>query len=681
MSLLHKQLPRLKFSHVITGFADDLEKMYYDDFFRISLPVVRVALLLGIALYALFGILDIWIVPIHKQAVWIIRYGAVCPALTAALIMSYFRVFHRYMQPVIATVGFMAGAGIVLMIAISVESEPGFKFYYAGLMLVIMWVYALVRLRFTYATIVSWMITALYEATAISVNRLLDTTTNTLLFVNNNYFFIGSNIIGMFACFTIEWYMRKNFLLRGEIAKSYNLNRKYLDNIKEGLLLIDENFQIMNQYSSYLLSMFGRNDFSNTNFVELIYPDIEGNTVESDELKKFLLFLFHNKTADLEMIMELNPFRNKKITIRSDSNETREITVNADFTRIQHGGIVEFVMIIFEDITEILNYEKQISEQKSRHLKEIESVAVILRNGPSLFTDFLRESEQTLKDISSKKDNLEDQQTLNTLFREVHSLKGAAKHLELNIISALCHRIEDILSGLRNDPEQKTPDAMKQLDELTINLSDEFKNLGIIIERIREFSSGQSIPEGYVKSDELRRFLDSLIPMTGTIAKELNKEINLVIENNLTDLQFLPKIKNPIIHLIRNSIDHGIEDEFERLSKRKERTGLIHLRLYSSDTAYIIEVEDDGAGIDFEKIRSRGLEKNLIHDDSKTFKKSDLIQLIFTPGFSSKKSATEISGRGYGLDIVKEAAVDLQGKVIVSTKTDIGTTIKLSIPH
>ena len=680
MSALHKTLPRLKFQHIISGFPGELEELYYDDFYHISLPIVRIALLLGIALYSVFGILDIWIVPIHRNSVWLIRYALVCPILTAVLILTFSDLFKRRMQPILSLSGLLAGVGIVAMVGVSAESEPGFKYYYAGLMLVLMWIYTLVRLRFKYATIISLIITISYEINAVWINRLLDSPDNAMVFLNNNFFFIGANVIGMFASFTIEWYMRKNFLLREEIKKAYNLNRKYLTTIKEGLLLIDENYIIMNQYSEYLTDMFERIDIQDESFIDLIYADTDKSGDERKELERFLNFLFHNKTADLEMIMDLNPFKSKKIIIRKDDAVVREIIVNADFIRINDKDTVEFVMVIFEDITDILNFEKQLLDQKTKYQQEVESISAIIKSGPSLFINYLDESGVILNEISSNIRNLHDTKKLNHVFRQAHSLKGSSKHLELNHISSVSHRIEDILIEVRDNPEDVPQNFIEQIEDLIAELFAEFENLNIMIDKLKGFSMIRNVTTTMEKKNFLDEFLNSLPSMAESIAKDLDKNVTLEILNELDEIPFLSKIKNPLIHMLRNCIDHGIEDQFERLTKGKEITGRIILRLYKTDIYYNIEIKDDGSGVNFENVRRKAIEKNLIAENDDTVTRADLLKLIFTPGFSSKGKVTELSGRGYGLDIVKDAAEQLNGKVIFYTKIDIGTRIRLAIP-
>jgi len=682
MSKLHKKLPRLNFKHVLWKFPDELEKNYYEDFFRISLPIVRVAIILAIALYALFGILDIWIVPVSKNLVWFIRYALVCPVLIVTLIFTFSGYFKKYMQAVLSVIGFILGFGIVMMIGFTVESELGFKFYYAGLMLVLMWVYALARIRFVYATAVSWLITFSYEIVAIFINKMLGSSDNFMVFINNNFFFISANVIGMFASFTIEWYMRKNFLLRMEIEKSYSLNQKYMDNIKEGLLLIDEKYTILNQYSEFLTRMFENRELADIHFVDFIYPDKAESAHDRAELEKFLDFLFHNKSADIDMIMDINPFKNKKIQIRTNEFISKEIIINADFIRLLDRDTVEYLMVIFEDITDIVKYEKQLQDQKTKYLQEVESISAILKSGPEIFSNFLEESGSTLNEIKSGIYSMSDPEKLNRVFRQVHSLKGSAKHLELNYMSTVSHQIEDILANARDHPERMIKKSTEELENLIAELFNEFQNLSKMIERFKMFSNLRDIGITTDKArGPLQDFLNSLPNMVDLLAHDFEKHVRLEIENSLANIPFLAKIKNPIIHLLRNSVDHGIEDQFERLSRNKNATGKIVLRLSNSGSFYLIEVEDDGSGIDFEKIRKKAVEKKLIGEGNAAPAKERLIQLIFKPSFSSRDVVTEISGRGYGLDIVKDAAETLQGKIRVQTKKGEGTKITMTIPR
>lgn len=180
--------------------------------------MIRVALILGMILYSAFGILDSVVTPISKNKIWFIRFAIVVPGLLVVFIISYLKIFEKYMQYILVTISLIAGIGIVAMIGIAVEKESGL-FYYAGLMLVLMWSYTFVKMRFTYAAASCWIIVLGYEITAIVFKKMLTDPSMIPTFINNNFFFISSNIIGMFACYLIEFYSRKDFLQRTELAE------------------------------------------------------------------------------------------------------------------------------------------------------------------------------------------------------------------------------------------------------------------------------------------------------------------------------------------------------------------------------------------------------------------------------------------------------------------------------
>jgi signal transduction histidine kinase len=188
-------------------FTDDLEPSFTRHRVEQSLPFARFALVLALLLYALFGILDFYIVPVGARWIWVIRYVIFCPVALAVFGLTFTRWFKPVMQPVLAGVAALAGLGIVAMIAIA-HPSAGYL-YYAGLLLVIPWAYTLLQLRFSYATWASLAIITGYEIVAI----VLEPTPIHIL-INNNFFFLSAVIIGMVAGYTTERGLRTDFLQR-----------------------------------------------------------------------------------------------------------------------------------------------------------------------------------------------------------------------------------------------------------------------------------------------------------------------------------------------------------------------------------------------------------------------------------------------------------------------------------
>ena len=164
-------------------------------------------------------------------------------------------------------------------------------------------------------------------------------------------------------------------------------------------------------------------------------------------------------------------------------------------------------------------------------------------------------------------------------------------------------------------------------------------------------------------------------------AREIGKDIELALygEDTELDKSLAEEIVDPLMHLVRNSIDHGIEPAGERKLKGKNEHGNIILKAFQKGNYVVIEVSDDGKGIDTEKVREKAVEKGLIEPDAEV-EEGDLINFIFTPGFSTKDKVSEISGRGVGMDVVREKLAALGGFPEVYTKKDEGTVFTLTLP-
>ena len=171
--------------------------------------------------------------------------------------------------------------------------------------------------------------------------------------------------------------------------------------------------------------------------------------------------------------------------------------------------------------------------------------------------------------------------------------------------------------------------------------------------------------------------------MVRDIAKELNKDINLTVEGEETELDrtVIDEIGDPLMHLLRNSLDHGVEHPDDREKKGKPRTGEVGLIARHEGNNVVIMVTDDGAGIDAEKIRAKAVEKGLYtQEEADALSDTDAVRIIFAPGFSTADHITDISGRGVGMDVVRSKIESLGGHVDVETKIDEGSVFKIKLP-
>lgn len=165
------------------------------------------------------------------------------------------------------------------------------------------------------------------------------------------------------------------------------------------------------------------------------------------------------------------------------------------------------------------------------------------------------------------------------------------------------------------------------------------------------------------------------------LAEQLGKEIDLVIEGAETELDktVIEKLNDPLLHLIRNSVDHGVELPLERVAKGKNGKGTVTLSAKHQGGVVIITISDDGKGLDKKAIRTKGIEKGLISETDE-LTESEIFHLIFQPGFSTAKKVSNVSGRGVGLDVVKKDVLSLGGSVSIESAPDKETSFILKIP-
>ncbi|MCV9386383.1 chemotaxis protein CheA [Reichenbachiella ulvae] len=165
------------------------------------------------------------------------------------------------------------------------------------------------------------------------------------------------------------------------------------------------------------------------------------------------------------------------------------------------------------------------------------------------------------------------------------------------------------------------------------------------------------------------------------ISAQLDKSVNFITEGGDTELDktIIENLADPLMHLIRNSLDHGIETKEIRAQRGKPEKGTIKLSSYYSGTKVYVQIEDDGKGIDTEKIRQKAIKNGLI-DQADELSQKELLNLIFVPGFSMAKDVTDLSGRGVGMDVVKKNVLDLRGDISVESTLGEGTKIIIGLP-
>ncbi|MCQ2203408.1 MAG: chemotaxis protein CheA [Bacteroidales bacterium] len=183
----------------------------------------------------------------------------------------------------------------------------------------------------------------------------------------------------------------------------------------------------------------------------------------------------------------------------------------------------------------------------------------------------------------------------------------------------------------------------------------------------------------------------SLIPLGGELVRfqrlvrdlsnNLHKQLEFIVEGGEIELDknIIEHLTDPLMHMIRNSGDHGIELPEERIAKGKDPKGTIRLKAFYSGSSVIIQLSDDGKGMDPDKIFKKAVEKGLVDPNAKLAKK-EILNLIFASGFSTAEKVSDVSGRGVGMDVVKSKIAEIRGEVSIDSEIDKGTTFTLDLP-
>ena len=253
-----------------------------------------------------------------------------------------------------------------------------------------------------------------------------------------------------------------------------------------------------------------------------------------------------------------------------------------------------------------------------------------------------------------KKSNHRSSQSVRVDIDKLDSLLNLVGELVINKTRleqiGITHRLTDLV------------ETIEQMDRVTTDLQN-------VVMKVR------MVPVGQVFNRFPRMVRD--------LSRELNKEINLIIQGEETELDrtVIDEIGDPLVHLLRNSIDHGIEHPDERVAKGKNPVGEVRLIASHEGNNVVILVEDDGKGINAEVIKQKAIEKGLITQaEADKMDANEAVRLVFLPGFSTAEVVTDVSGRGVGMDAVKNKIESLGGMVDVETKINEGSKFKIRLP-
>jgi len=262
--------------------------------------------------------------------------------------------------------------------------------------------------------------------------------------------------------------------------------------------------------------------------------------------------------------------------------------------------------------------------------------------------------------------DLEDELSLRSVSRTVRVDISKLDHV-MNIVGELIIEKTQLETVMRSMDAQRIRLAVQELGKIARNLDRKVNEIQKSVIEMR------MVPVGQIYS--------KLSRTVRKVARELGKEIELSMRGEDTELDkmMVEELTDPLMHIIRNALDHGIESSEERVAAGKPPVGRITLNAYQQGNSVVIDVSDDGRGINIDKIRAVAMRRGLI-DETVNVDVERATELIFTPGFSTAAEVSEISGRGVGLDVVKKNLQELKGTIDLLSTPGSGTTFRIMLP-
>ena len=344
------------------------------------------------------------------------------------------------------------------------------------------------------------------------------------------------------------------------------------------------------------------------------------------------------------------------------------IKANPSIDDIREEKLDEQFQVLFlteeleETISEVLSNVSEVKKVEIESITDLDELSAGAASG---------EQEQEKSEASSQRGTSSNKskqksktKSLSSRLRSSSTIKVDVDRLDslMNLVAELVIKRTQVESVARSYDLDELEKKLKPLSKVTTDLQDAVMEM-------------RMVPISMVFNRFPRLVRD--------LAQDLEKDINLVIEGEETELDrtIIDEIGDPLVHLIRNSIDHGIEPPDEREKKGKPREGLVELSAFHEGNNVVIQIEDDGAGIDPDVIEEKAIDKGVASpSEIENMSDQEIINLIFAPGFSTNEEVSDVSGRGVGMDVVKNKLDSLNGSIDIKSEVDKGSTFTMKLP-
>jgi two-component system chemotaxis sensor kinase CheA len=469
-----------------------------------------------------------------------------------------------------------------------------------------------------------------------------------------------------------------------------------LRTVKDGLFLLDRDLNIGSAYSASLETLFQRQDFAGMAFESLLKSIVSERTLVT--ALKFVKILWSERTNE-KLVKTINPLGEVEVHLDGGSGRSDTRYLQFDFHRVRVDGQMTHVLVSVSDVTARVDLAKELQTAQSQAQGHVDTLLGILHIDQALLQSFLNDSNASMKMINAvlREPTREEgvfRKKLDTLFRQVHSVKGEAAALGLSSIDSRAHAFEDDLKALRDKPSLSGNDFLPlviKLDDLLTHL----QSVSDLVSRLSHLQIARSdvahTTTAVLEEDQAARTgtLDGGLDATlQKLAQRVTSEHHKEAALHCTGFEAVPAdyrraIKDIGIQAVRNAIVHGIEAPDARVAAGKSQAGTVRLSFQElGEAGYKLVVEDDGQGLSTERIKEAALKKGFITQErAQSLDTKQIFALLFQSGFSTLETATKDAGRGIGMNLIAELSNQLGGRVSVATSVGKFTRLTLTLPR
>jgi len=493
--------------------------------------------------------------------------------------------------------------------------------------------------------------------------------------------------------------------------------RDILDNIDQGLFTVNFDGSINAEFSRATTRMLLHPDSLHITIQQILHLDESQFSEWKDWISVVRL---RHKHMRWEKLLRIAPFREQIVTGPDQNQMVLYLSYQKVFDK---DGNLSRLMVLAQDVTETRRVERIVQEEQEKHENEVRMILGIVNNVPEVIRDFFRDVDDCILRVRKNIEILQHtsmplpHSVMGLLARDIHTIKGNSSSYGFERLGKLAHAAEDLLEKIRQARIEDVKTLLFTFHDAIEEMVIERKNIGATAQRLRGTRGSLMIclPEQKVlylqriaqtllretleqahnpfiplaeaccalRKVSLRDLTGKYAAMIARVAEKTQKRI--VFESSPPDLEVDPasflSANDSLVHIIRNAVDHGIESPEERKQSGKADTGRIGLHVQEEPDRLMLEVRDDGRGIDVDRLGRVAVAKGMITAEYfHQLTRRQKLDLAFLSGLSTSIDVTDYSGRGVGMEAAREAIKRIGGTIVLESEPGQGTVVRLEVP-